>query len=73
MFTFNFTCQRCQEQFNVQFKYMLQKENIVCPNCSNILPETSFCHIKAVAAALKEYGEAEMDRNKMKHFTFTIQ
>lgn len=74
MYTFNFKCQHCCEQFNIHFKYMLKKESIICPNCSNALPEESFKHLKAVANSLEEYGKLEMDKcNEMKHFVLTIQ
>lgn len=74
MYDFNFKCQKCGEQFRVQFRYMLQKENIVCPNCSNTFPEESFRHIKAVATSLEEYGKLEMGSgNKLKHFNLSIQ
>lgn len=71
---FGFTCQNCNEQFNVDFEYMLKKESLVCPNCSNSLPEESFSHVKSIATALEEYGKAEMGRdNEFKHFVLTIQ
>lgn len=74
MYDFVFKCRKCNEQFKVQFKYMLKKDSIICPNCSNTLPQESFCHIKAVATALEEYGNAEMGRdNEFKHFDFSIQ
>lgn len=53
---------------------MLKKDSIICPNCSNSLPEESFSHVKSVATALEEYGKAEMGRdNEFKHFVLTIQ
>lgn len=74
MYTFNFRCCRCGEQFNVQFKYMLKKDSIVCPNCSNSLPEDAFHHIKAVATSLEEYGKIELGKdNEFKHFEITIR
>lgn len=74
MYTFHFKCQTCNEQFNVEFKYMLKKDSIICPNCSNSLPEESFSHVKSIATALEEYGKAEMGRdNEFKHFVLTIQ
>ncbi len=74
MYTFHFKCQTCNEEFNVQFRYMLKKESIICPNCSNTLPDESFKHLKAVATSLEEYGKAEMGRDsEFKHFNFSIQ
>lgn len=74
MYDFNFKCRKCGEQFKVQFGYMLQKENIICPNCSNTFPEDSFRHIKAVVTSLEEYGKIELDKhNDFKHFDLSIQ
>ena len=74
MYNFYFKCQNCSEEFNVQFKYMLKKESVVYPNCSNTLPEEAFKYIKAVATSLEEYGKAEMrGDSKFKHFNFSIQ
>ncbi len=74
MYDFVFKCRKCKEQFKVQFRYMLQKESIVCPNCSNAFPEDAFRHVKAVATSLKEYGEIELDKNnEFKHFDLSIQ
>ncbi len=74
MYDFVFKCRKCKEQFKVQFRYMLQKEGIVCPNCSNTFPEDAFHHVKAIATSLEKYGELELDKNnEFKHFYLSIQ
>lgn len=74
MYDFNFKCRKCNGQFKVQFRYMIQKDSITCPNCSNTLPEDAFRHVKVVATSLEEYGKLELDkRNEFKHFDLSIQ
>jgi len=74
MYKFHFYCQQCNEEFNVELNYMLKKESIVCPNCSNTLPEDVFCHLKSVVTSLDEYRKAEINQSgEAKHFSLTIQ
>lgn len=71
---FNFKCQNCNEQFNVGFEYMLKKESLVCPNCSNTLPNNVFKHLKTIAKSIEEYEENSLDNheNNLNHFDMTI-
>lgn len=71
MKTFHFLCNNCQEQFNVQMKYLLKKDSIVCPNCSIALPDDTFKHLKSVASSLDEYQKCSKDGPD--YFILTIQ
>ncbi len=74
MYKFHLQCQNCGEQFNVELKYMIKKDYIYCPNCSNVLPEEAFKHAKSAAIALEEYKKAEMGNcNEFEHFVLTIE
>lgn len=68
---FNFICGKCEEQFNVYFDYLIKKENLVCPNCSNIIHDDSFKYLKTIAESIKEYKKT-CDGN-VECFTVEIQ
>lgn len=71
---FSFMCQNCNEQFNVDFEYMLKKDSLVCPNCSNTLSDDTFQHLITIAKSIKEYEASGLERNieKPNHFAMTI-
>lgn len=52
---FSFSCGKCSEQFNVEFGYLLEKEHVCCPNCSNTLPDDALKHLKTIVTSLNEY------------------
>lgn len=72
---FCFTCMTCNEKFNVEFKHMLKKDALVCPNCSNTLPDDVFQHLKTIATSIKAYESSWVDNlmEKSNHFDMTIQ
>lgn len=74
MHKFSFTCKRCNEEFNVDFEYIPTKDSLICPNCSNILPNDSFQHLKNIVKSLEEYEKSGVDgyMEKQNHFTVTI-
>lgn len=76
MRTYNFECFDCGCKFNVESKYLVQKENLICPNCSAKLPDNIFEVLKTAAKALEEYDknhpELTMDES-LKHFKLDIQ
>ncbi len=71
---FEFKCQSCNEQFNVGFEYMLKKESLVCPNCSNTLPDDVFKHLITITKSIEEYEASGMNnhRENPNHFAMTI-
>lgn len=52
---FSFSCGICGEQFNVEFGYLLEKEHVSCPNCSNTLSDDALNHLKTIVKSLNEY------------------
>ncbi len=76
---YTFTCNKCLESFNVQSKYLVQKERLICPNCSNQLPDNVFEKLKSAAQALNEYDKnSEILNNNItlsnkNHFYYKIQ
>jgi len=76
---FNFKCGTCAETFNVEFKYLLNKECLICPNCSNTLTDNNFQKIKGATQLLHSYNENStlktngMTHSNPNHFHFTIQ
>lgn len=76
MRTYNFECIKCHCKFNVESRYLVQKENLACPNCSTELPNDVFEKLKSSATALKEYDENHPNVNEdetAKHFNLTIE
>lgn len=70
MTRFSFMCNECEEKFNVEFRYLLEKEHISCPNCSNTLSDDALKHLKTIATSLNEYEKiCEKQRGS---FTATI-
>lgn len=41
-----FSCNNCYEDFNISAKYLIEKDGVICPNCSTEFPETSFSDLK---------------------------
>lgn len=76
MRTYNFECFDCRCKFTVEEKYLVKKENLVCPNCSAKLPDNIFTELKTAANALEEYDknhpDVTMDESR-KHFKLDIQ
>ena len=76
MRTYNFECFDCGCKFSVESKYLVQKENLVCPNCSANLPDNIFEELKTVARSLEGYDknhpDVTMDETR-KHFKLDIQ
>ena len=74
MHKFSFMCQTCNEQFNVDFEYMLKKDSLVCPNCSNTLPDDVFKHLITITKSIEEYEASGMNnhRENPNHFAMTI-
>ncbi|MDE7323149.1 MAG: hypothetical protein K2N73_10585 [Lachnospiraceae bacterium] len=76
MRTYNFQCCDCNEKFNVESRYLVKKENLVCPNCSAKLSDDIFEKLKTAAITLEEYDknhpDVTMDENA-KHFILNIQ
>lgn len=74
MHKFSFTCHTCSEQFNVEFKYILNKDSLVCPNCSNTLPDDAFQKLKTIVTSLTEYEQSGVHNcmEKANHFAVTI-
>lgn len=71
---YKFKCQACGNEFYVDSEYMIKKESLVCPNCSNTLSEKAFNHLKNAAISLEEYRKCGMDDNlSPNHFELTIQ
>lgn len=68
---FHFQCEMCGEQFNVQLRYLLNKDSIVCPNCSASLSDDSFKYLKSAANSLYEYQKRS--KNDPDCFVLTIQ
>ncbi len=76
MRTYNFECFNCSCKFNVESKYLVQKENLTCPNCSFTLPDNIFESLKTAAKALEEYDKNHPDitmDEPPKHFNLDIQ
>lgn len=76
MRTYNFECLDCGCKFNVESKYLVQKENLVCPNCSAQLPDNIFAELKTAAKSLEEYDKNYPDLTRdesLKHFDLGIQ
>lgn len=71
---FKFTCNECEEQFSVEFKYMLKKEALVCPNCSNTLSDDALQHLKTIVSSIEEYEKIGADKcaEHSKHFFMTL-
>lgn len=70
MTKFSFSCGKCEEQFNVEFGYLLEKEHVCCPNCSNTISDDALKHLKTIATSLKEYEKICEEHRE--HFTMTI-
>ena len=70
MTKFHFLCGKCEEQFNVEFEYLLEKEHVSCPNCSNTLSDDALKHLKTIAISLKEYEK--ICEEQKGYFTMTI-
>lgn len=76
MRTYTFECRDCNEKFNVNEVFLLQKDNLVCPNCSAKLPDSTFEKLKTVATSLEEYDKSRTEAAKDKsanYFILTIQ
>ena len=41
-----FSCNTCNEDFNISYKYLIKKEELSCPNCSTKFPKSSFDNLK---------------------------
>lgn len=50
-----FTCPMCKETFNVQTKYLMQKEKVYCPCCEFEVPHEVLSGIKG---SIKEASKA---------------
>lgn len=73
---YNFECFDCGCEFTVEEKYLVQKENLICPNCSAKLPDNIFNELKTAATALMEYDKNHPDitmDESIKHFKLGIQ
>ncbi len=69
-----FTCQTCGNQFYVEPEYMLKRDSLVCPSCSNTLPDEVFQHLKNAAISLEEYRKCGLnDKLSSNYFQLTIQ
>lgn len=76
MRTYNLECLNCSCKFNVESRYLVQKENLVCPNCSAKLPDNIFEELKIAARALEEYDKNHPEitgDESAKHFNLNIQ
>lgn len=47
-------CFICDQKFNIELKYLPDKEKIVCPNCGQLFPQEVFEKLKQVSILLKE-------------------
>lgn len=72
MRTYNFECRDCEEKFNVKESFLLEKENIVCPNCSAKLPDNVFEKLKTAAKLLEEYDESRTEATKDKNANYFV-
>lgn len=51
-----FKCPKCSEFFNVQTKYLLQKDKVFCPSCDYEIPEPVLSGIKdSIQAASRAF------------------
>lgn len=41
-----FSCNKCGENFNVSAKYLIEKDAVICPNCSSEFLNSSFVKLK---------------------------
>lgn len=41
-----FSCNTCNEDFNISYEYLIAKEALSCPNCSTEFPKPSFENLK---------------------------
>ena len=77
---FSFECCTCGESFNVYSENLVQKDCLVCPNCSNRLSDEVFQKLKASAQLLIEVDKNSKVRNAShltnrnpNHFDYKIQ
>jgi len=54
---YTFTCATCSESFNVHFKNITKKDALICPNCSNRLPDGCFAKLQSAAKLLMEVDD----------------
>ena len=76
MRTYHFECLACGEKFNVQSKFLVQKDSLVCPNCSAKLPDSTFEILQKAATSLRDYDLKSPDAQKSEshdYFSVSIQ
>ena len=77
--TYNFKCGTCSETFNVYDKNLVKKDSLICPNCSNKLPDEVFQKLKSAAELLVEVNknstklDGAVTRQNSNHFYYTLQ
>lgn len=77
--TYTFKCGTCSESFNVYSENLIKKENLICPNCGNRLPDVLFEKLRTAAKLLNEVDEnsTKLDgvitRSNPNHFYYKIQ
>ena len=77
--TYSFECCTCGETFRVFDDNLVKKDSLICPNCSNQLPDDVFQKLKAAAKLLLEVNENSTTSEKLfhaenlNHFYYKIQ
>lgn len=77
---YNFTCATCSESFNIHFKNIIKKDTLICPNCSNKLPDELFGKLQSATKLLMEVNDnankkdnSHLTHANPNHFYFQIQ
>lgn len=77
---FTFTCATCDESFNVYSNNLVKKDCLICPNCSNRLPDEVFHKLKTATELLIEVDKnseqtdgSHLSGDNLNHFYYKIQ
>ena len=64
-----FYCYNCHESFNIIDRYLVQKDSIICPNCSLKLNDKSFINLKH---AIQNLNDAHSNNDNNQRLEFNI-
>lgn len=49
-----FHCNNCMESFQIEDRYLVEKESVTCPNCDSKFPEENFKLLKQGVSLIRE-------------------
>ncbi len=67
---YHFQCLNCGEGFNVRSEFLVEKDSLVCPNCSAKLPDSTFELLKKAATSLRDYDSKNPDAQRSENYNY---